>query len=73
MFRKVHYRLRLESRLGFLTLVSQSVCEIENFDLKPVVLNIKWPNWLRLQNTPIASLQRDKIPPHNECPGYDIR
>ena len=28
---------------------------------------------LRLYNTPNASLQRGKTPPHNECPGYDIK
>ena len=31
-----------------------------------------WQKQLRLQNTPNASLQRDKIP-FNKCPGYDTK
>ena len=31
------------------------------------------PSRLRLQNTAIVSLQWGKIPPPNECPGYDTK
>ena len=35
-------------------------------------LQIYWPSWLGLQNTPTASLQRGKTPP-NKCSGYGTK
>ena len=62
-----------------MNLNSEKSNRLRNFDNIKCSINTKiirislnlWPSWLRLQNTPTASLQRAKAPP-NGCPGYDI-
>ena len=37
------------------------------------MVKLRRPSQLGPLNTPTASLQRGKIPPHNECPRYDTK